>query len=275
MMSPFDLPGGQFLALYAALFVLAVIAGFAIPRLMRPDGRTVAPRDPDELAYLAGGAQRFADTVISRLLGQGDVVMTGSKLAIQRDGKGRGEPDRSVLALKSPAPVSKAIAVIARHAGVIDERLVRAGMMMEPGAARRIGYFAAAPFLALILFGSIKYQVGVARERPVGFLTVFLIVTLIAAIIRFVSVDRRTRGALAVLAETRGRSSRLQRAPTAAEMPMAVALFGTAVLAGSEFDTYHQARAASSGGDAGSTSGSSGSSGSDGGGGGGCGGCGS
>ena len=55
---------------------------------------------------------------------------------------------------------------------------------------------------------------------------------------------------------------------------MAVALFGTAVLVGSELDAFHKMRTAS--GDGGSSGGDSGSGDGDGGGGGGgCGGCGS
>ncbi len=70
---------------------------------------------------------------------------------------------------------------------------------------------------------------------------------------------------MAVLAETKQRSERLNRAPTGEETGLAVALFGTAVLAGSGLDGFHRLRAQSS--DSGS-SGSSDSGGSGGGGGG-------
>ncbi|MDK2769515.1 MAG: TIGR04222 domain-containing membrane protein [Sphingomonas sp.] len=82
------------------------------------------------------------------------------------------------------------------------------------------------------------------------------------------------RAGTEALSTARKNADRIRRAPQTGETAMAVALFGTAVLAGSEFDAFHKLRAASgdgggSGGDSGSDGGGSGC------GGGGCGGCGS
>lgn len=273
-MSPFDLNGGQFLALYAMLLAIAVVLSLVIPGRLRPEGRDTLPRDPDELAYLVGGGARYTDTVMSRLMAQGDIVLEGDKVRIVHSATGRAEPDKSILQLSSPASVAKVFPAITKHARAVDERLIQSGLLIDAGTSRRIRYLAALPLIALIAFGSIKYMVGVGRDRPVGFLIALLVVTLIVAVIRFSVLDRKTRGAKRALGDMRGRSDRLRRAPTGAEMPVAVALFGTAVLAGSEFAPYHQLRAASSGGDGGGTDSGSSDSGGSGCGGGGCGGCG-
>ncbi|MBY0394035.1 MAG: TIGR04222 domain-containing membrane protein, partial [Novosphingobium sp.] len=141
-------------------------------------------------------------------------------------------------------------------------------------AARQLRLIQTAPLALLFLFGMAKWIVGTLRDRPVGILTALLIVTAIAAILRFAVIDRRTRAGKAALADARLEADRLRRAAPADETPLAVALFGTTVLTGSWLSDFHRMRAAS--GSGGDTSSSSGCSGGGGGcGGGGCGGCGS
>ena len=62
-LGPFDLTGGPFLPLYGALLVLSIISGLLIPRWLRSDGLVSRHRDADDLAFLAGGAPRLAETV--------------------------------------------------------------------------------------------------------------------------------------------------------------------------------------------------------------------
>ncbi len=80
--------------------------------------------------------------------------------------------------------------------------------------------------------------------------------------------DRRTLAGREALAEVQARADRLRRAPTHGEVDMAVALFGTAVLAASPWEDLHRLRSRSDGGDSGG--GDSAGDGGDGG----CGGCG-
>ncbi len=66
-MNPFDWYGGAFLALYAFLLVGAFLGGFALASWLRPEGRAVPVTDDDELALLAGGPARLAESVVARL----------------------------------------------------------------------------------------------------------------------------------------------------------------------------------------------------------------
>ncbi|NVL89265.1 hypothetical protein HWN76_27570, partial [Escherichia coli] len=76
-LGPFDLTGGPFLILYGGLLILTIIAGFTIPRWLRPEGRTPRRIDTDDLAWLAGGGTRLAETVAARLLSTRQLAMAG------------------------------------------------------------------------------------------------------------------------------------------------------------------------------------------------------
>ena len=278
-LGPFDLAGGPFLQLYGILFGIAIIAGLLIPRWLRPNGYARRVTDISELAFLSGGAARFADAVVAGLLATRALVMIGKKgfYAQSRDA-GRTAAERSVLALPGELSWPKIARTLKPQAEPIGRRLIADGLMMDAGLTQQMRFWQTSPYFLLLAFGMIKLTVGITRHRPVGFLMLFLFATAILAAIRWFSVERRTRGGLAALDDARTSAERLKRAPTAPEADLAVALFGTVVLAGSGWSDFHLLRTASSAG--GGSSGDSGSGG-DGGcggggcGGGGCGGCGS
>ena len=273
-LGPFDLTGGPFLQLYVILLVLTIVAGVAIPRWLRPEGRAPRRIDTDHLAFLAGGGARLAEAVTARLLATRQLVMDG-KTFLAGSLAAATPAERSVLALPQPSNWSAVARAIGSHSGAIRERLVSDGLLMDSWTALQLRFWQTAPYALLLAFGWTKLQIGEARGRPVGYLTMLLVITAVFALIRFVLLDRRTRSGQAALAEARSRSERLRRAPAEDEAGLAVALFGTAVLVGSAWGDFHRMRSesSSSGGD----SGSGGDGGSSGGGcgGGGCGGCGS
>lgn len=274
-MNPFDLHGPAFLTLYLFGLALAIGAGMAIPAWRRPPGRGGGPHDAEALAYLAGGPRRFADTVLARLLSRGALAVEGRTLAI---GQAVGGTPAEAAVLRLPAPVTVATAevALAQHGGAVEKRLIADGAMIDAAAAHRLRWWQCAPYLALLGFGAIKVAVGLARDRPVGLLVALMLATAVFAGLRWNSVDRRTRAGERALRDAQARADRLRRAPTAPEMEQAVALFGTAVLAGSAYEGLHtMRRPASSDGGGGGGAGDDGGGGGDGGGcGGGCGGCG-
>ncbi|MCW4461536.1 TIGR04222 domain-containing membrane protein [Sphingomonas sp. BT-65] len=271
-LGPFDWTGGPFLTLYAILLVIVVIAGIVIPIRLLPEGRSQKVRDPDSLAYLAGGRTRFADGIITRLLAGRALAMNGKNKLDVLMRNGATPVENSVLALSPPLDWPRIERTLRPAADTLLERLRHAGLMLTGAERANLRYWALLPYLTLLMFGATKWFIGDARERPVGFLTLLLIVTAVLALIRAFSIARLTRAGREALSEARTDADRIRRAPLPAETGLAVALFGTAVLAGSEFDAFHKMRAAS--GDGGSSGGGDG--GGDGGcGGGGCGGCGS
>jgi uncharacterized protein (TIGR04222 family) len=277
-LGPFDLTGGPFLGLYAVLLAATVIAGFVIPRRLRPQGRAGRVTDVDQLAYLSGGARRFVDALTARLLAARTLtLLSGDRFRIGARELAATPAESAVLALPSPSRWREIETVLKDYAEPLQRRMTEAGLLMSERERFNIRFWASLPYLMLLAFGVTKWIIGDMRDRPVGFLSALLVVTAIFAIIRWVTVDRRTRAGLDARERAAGRSERLRTAPTTEEIGLAVALFGTAVLVGSGWGDFHSLRRAG-GGDGGSSGGcgsdGGGGGGGCGGGGGGCGGCG-
>lgn len=270
-LGPFDLSGGPFLILYTGLLLLALTAAIGLPFWLRPEGRAHRVTHPDQLAYLAGGRTRFLDALVTRLLTAGLLAISPRrKLAAQGPGGGHSPAEIAILRLPGEFGWAEIERTARDYAEPVERALVRDGLLMDAGEALRLRLWQTLPLLAALLFGAIKWEVGTMRDKPVGILTFLLLLTLAAAVIRFLVLDRRTQAGIRALGQAQADADRLRRAPLPEEMGLAVALYGTAILAGSYWSDYHALRRAS-----GSDGGSSSDSGSgDGGGGGGCGGCG-
>jgi uncharacterized protein (TIGR04222 family) len=272
-MNPLDWYGGAFLALYAGLFVAAIGVGKLISISLRPAGREMPMTNEDELAVLAGRAPRLAEAVLARMLARGEATIQRGWVVFRGASSASGL-ERELSQLPSPAKWSAIQHRVRDSAARIEQQLVARGLVMERGEKFRLGMLAAIPLLLLLGLGWAKLQVGIARDRPVGFLVVFLIVTAITVLLRVFLTSRRTKAGYAVLKQAQQRSERLKRAPTTGEMGTAVALFGTAVLVGSPFADLHGMRHGQGDGSGGSGDSGGSSDGGSGCGGGGCGGCG-
>ena len=167
-----------------------------------------------------------------------------------------------MLALSAPIKWTTIQQQLTDYAEPVGRRLASSGLYMTDDEAARTRWWQTLPYVLLIGFGTVKLMIGEMRERPVCFLIALLVVTAICAAIRWCVLDRRTQAAHNALADATRRNERLKRAPTGDEIGMAVALFGTGVLAGSAWADFHRMRSA---GDSGGSS-SSDSSGDEGGG---------
>lgn len=264
MMGPLDGTASAFLWSYALLFAVAAAFSVVAPRVFRPAGRERPVADADEAGMLAGGRRRLVDTATVRLLVAGQLEMRGRR-RVGPVGNARGLP------VNAEAGWSELARGWRTHADAVHERLQRAGLLVDASTLWTLRGWAALPFLLLLALGMVRLVVGMARGESVELLVLFLLGTAAVLAVRLLALDERTKGGRVVLASLRERHDRLRRAPTRGEMDWGVALFGTAVLAGSDLAPYHEMRT-SSGGDGGGGGGGCGSS--DGDGGGGCGGCG-
>lgn len=274
-MGPLDWNGPAFLSLYLTLLVAALILSLALPAQLRPRGRPATGTvDAETLALLAGGPTRFAESVTARLLSRGALQLRsmGRFLVLAPETAAGTAAERAVLRLPSPTSWKQLFRVLHAEADGLQSRLQQAGLLADAAERQRMRFWRAAPFLAVGGFGAVKLCIGIGRDRPVGFLTALLVVTAVLALMRWFGGDRRTAAGVDALREARKRHSRLARAPTADELGLGVALFGTVVLAGSGWADFHRLRTPNTDSSSGDGSGSSGC-GSGGGGGGGCGGC--
>lgn len=274
-LGPFDLTGGPFLILYILLLAATVAIGLVVPRRLRPEGRRQRVTDADQLAFLAGGKRRFADALVSRLLAARALVISGREFGIGARDSALSPAERSVVALPAPIHWRDIRGTLIPYAEPLERRMVAAGLLTSREENGNIRFRSILPYAALFMFGATKWVIGDLRERPVGFLTILLLLTAAFAVIRWLTIDRRTEAGRKALAVARESSLRLKQAPTTPEVGLAVALFGTAVLAGSGWSDFHKLRTAgdsvgSCGGGGGGDGGGDGGCG----GGGGCGGCG-
>ena len=80
------------------------MAGFVIPRRLRPEGRIQRVTDVDQLAYLAGGRARFWEAIVAQLLASRALTMIGrDTLSVGQRSPDASPAERAVLALPSPA----------------------------------------------------------------------------------------------------------------------------------------------------------------------------
>lgn len=282
---PLDWDGPSFLKLYLLLFFAAIFGG----RWLRRGGSetraaTSASLSPYEVAYLAGGPRRVIDAAIAELMARGTARWEPLGRVVQIEGSTAGLPaplDAIAQHLRTTPDPERAARTVEAVLPALRQNLVLRGLMLDDETQRSLARRAALPSLLVFVLGVAKIGVGLARDRPVGFLVILSIVILLVGIYYLRKGVSVTRAGERVLLDAQTRHAAAARAPRTQDMAIAVALLGTAAMAGTAYAAYHQSRVEQGGGsgsDSGSSSssdgGSSDSSGGDSGGSSGCGGCG-
>jgi len=260
MSLPLNWSSPAFLAFYAAAVALAAMAAWVLPALTRPAGRYRRVTEPAELAMLGGGAERVAEAGIADAMARGELILIDKRFSAP-PGRGASGTGSDWTGMRERH---------ARPAEAARRRLVADGLMLDKAATSVERWLAAGPLAAVLALGAVRCWLGLMRDRPFGWLLLMMVVAAILLVAAWRGVTGRTRAGDRAWRQARDEADRIRRAPTRAEMGLAVALFGTGVLAGSHLHHLHQLRSGNGGGgDGGSGCGSNG--GSDGGG---CGGCG-
>ena len=276
---PLDWRGPEFLSLYLALLAASLL--FAIGwrlwhRQQRDPARSLLPGEPPvwQLAYLRGGARGVVDAAAASLHEDGYLQWDAASKQLVRRREDTPEDSllRALLPQLSGPPARFGRAEQVTPVQQLREQLVRQGWWHSNESSRRIATLGAAPLWLLVGFGIAKIAIGVMRDAPVALLVLLVIGTLIAALAFHFSRPGATRAGRELLAAQKARHALDLRAPRPGKLALAVALGGTALLAGTALAGYHELRHPPSSGDGGGSDSSDSSS--DGGGGSGCGGCG-
>lgn len=290
LLHPLDLTGPAFLAYFCIALLAAHIAGKLFARMCRAshaDPVTTPDLAPLETAYLAGGRARAIDAALVGLLHRAAIEVRpgGGGFVVGR------ESGKSLTGLQADL-----YREIARRSGALEKlrrlrtasiarmetRLAKDGLLLVASAPQQLCTRLALglPVAAVIALGAAKVVVGMARQRPVVFLVLLLVVALIVLGTKLFNLPLRSTRGEAVLEKLRRRNAALQATAQRrsgdldeSSLLLAVGLFGTAVLASNDLLWMQQGFVNNRSGGSDSASGCS-SSGCGGGGGGGCGGCG-
>jgi len=298
----FDLNGPAFLILYGVCLLIAICWSFFRSRgaLNRFDRQGYDPQltDPYDIAYLAAGVPRVAQLAVVRLMQSGHIEWK-SGLLIKRlialnptGGDAHNRIERTLRQAvqnngRQGLPVTQAIPTLQSEIRPFEVKLAAAGLRPTAKERSSAGRAAALPLIILFVIGCIKLGLGISRDKPVGFLVVLLIATLILVVVVGASTRRLTKSGEALLGNLRSPRNTPRKTPgdddtiSFEKICWNFALTGTAVLAGipayaamhRELAQMHGAGAGASSGGCGSASGCGGGS-SGCGGGAGCGGCG-
>ncbi|MBY8338187.1 TIGR04222 domain-containing membrane protein [Alteriqipengyuania sp. NZ-12B] len=263
----------QFIMLYAGLIVLGWLLALIVPAILRPAGEPGRPRDFGQFAALASGKARYAEAVMADLLASGRLELEGKKFHVRDRQAASGGAETRLMSLGDSFGWRTFARAIDGGYQADRDALVDAGLLTGSGQALPVRIVAALPMLAIVLLGLYRLQAGSAEGEPVGILVILIALGVVVIGWRLIAGLRRTREGERALKEARQEHVGLKRAPTRDQMGLGVAIFGTAVLAGTPFDPLHAMRHGG-GGDAGYAGDGGGDGGGSGCGGGGCGGCG-
>lgn len=282
-MSVFDLPGPQFLAVYAGL-ALAITVVLWLLRRQQEAPPTSVQRidDPYQFAFLRQGHREAVHLAVFSLIHRRLIVAPGGKEIRLAAGVSTQHADHpfeqaTLAALRSPGTL-RALASALRRNPVLakyDQYLTANGLLPDTGARLRRVLWWMAGLGALLVVAGIKVAIGLSRERPVAFL---LILCAVAAAVTFVvsfprrtvSGDRLVAHMLDLFSGGKRRVYSLDAERDANELTWLAAVFGLQVLPGSLIPEALKRPASDSSGSSSSCGSSCG-----GGCGGGCGGCGS
>jgi uncharacterized protein (TIGR04222 family) len=295
-MNPFDLPGPQFLALYAVLGAGVLFAVYVLKRSAEGGEPIRLPStDPYLIACLRGGAVETVRLGVAVLVDRQLLAIHGGDAVAIREGvrptHGSNDLERAILEQCDKASHPGELAAnhrlleIARRSYELP--LVRMRLLADTDTRLQRARQASLAIVVLVAVAGIKVAIGLARNRPVSFLVIsaigFSALTLFIIRGRRTVLGERVLGDLTTLFDgLRERAGELRAYTATGELALLMAVFGVNAVPVVSFPFVRAFRPATTNTSScgtsgcGSSSGSScGGGGSSCGGGGGCGGCGS
>lgn len=245
-LNPFDWRGTEFLVLYAVLLVGVISVSLWCRSYLWPDEpQPEGELTPEEIACVQGNPKLAVNVALAKLIHEG-VVTTELENKSYRFHL-IGKPPQVSSALEAhifarlqvglPTTLTD-LHISCRTPGEMLESSLRERGWLTPtsndGVVARMVPFCL--MCALVLFGTAKLIIGVSRDRPVGILSVALMLTFLGAIF-FLVRPRATRPArdwlkAQCLANLRLKKPAIASSFDSHDIALATALFGATVLTG-------------------------------------------
>jgi uncharacterized protein (TIGR04222 family) len=246
-LNPLDMKGPDFLGFYLWLNLMVVGMALVLRRMLQPRDSSVvslSQLDLYETAYLSGGTDRVVQVAITQLAAQDCVELKTTGTIVLKN-------ELPNLTHGMERVVARAIATTGNFASIkrnvelsmppLRDRLVQANLIIRSDQTHKVQRYPALLMGASLGLGLIRLWVGLAHNRPVGFLIVLcMIVAIITAVFATVQPQRTTDSGDRLLQQLRqGVNSTLSDLPVP-ELVMAVALVGTAGLVNTAYADWHR-----------------------------------
>jgi uncharacterized protein (TIGR04222 family) len=242
-MNPLNLSGPEFLQFYALVLAAAFVTAAVLRYFLRwPGGEPqlgIRGFDAYETALLAGNDKTVIHAALAGLVHRGlleaDTVKRRLKATDAQSPKLHPLESEFYRQIKSTGviEVDDALRMSPTHTmRVMHERLETRGLLMTDTQAAIARFVPLIVALLVPALGVMKVFVGVSRNRPVGYLIIFIIVSVVLAFWLFGRAAYRSRSGDKALASIRRDARALRSAARAPDrlatndVSMAVALFG-------------------------------------------------
>ncbi|MEE8105718.1 MAG: TIGR04222 domain-containing membrane protein [Planctomycetota bacterium] len=258
-MNPFNLPGPEFLELFAIVLtstfaVCFVLASFLRSQIlaMGADGARCdeLELDPYETAFLAGGEVQAVQTAIGALVHRNVLVVQDGLLRKEQLRANISNPlEKGIESALSSQSWRSANEDMMRHTtadalGEIRARLEELGLILTKRQSAKLYWPPRVILMAALLFGLLKIFVGMSRGRPIGFLLALCILAGAAGWSWFGFISKsatRTPAGDRLLASRKTSNAALEHLASlrpdtlsGADFALAMGLFSTTVLASAQ-----------------------------------------
>ncbi|QJW99614.1 TIGR04222 domain-containing membrane protein [Frigoriglobus tundricola] len=247
-LNPLDWTNTDFLT----VLVVALVAAVCIGRAVRSVVRTPNPLSDDDTleldweqtAYLAGGAGRLTTAAVARLVGRGLAQLGDDGKVLEPTRTGASELSVSEKAVLNALPVTNEARALKPVQDAVEAAFAREAARMERDGwtltaleRARVALVSLVPLaLVLVCLATPRLVNGVRGGHPVQYLvTIMAVGGIFGMVVTLAGSLRLSNRGRALLARQKDRNAALKvgtRWESSGDAGMAVALFGTAVLAG-------------------------------------------
>jgi len=183
MAEPWGLTGPQFLLLYLAGVAVTLLPVLLVRRAARRAPAATERPDvgTDQLALLAGGPIRLAETAIARLVDTGAVTVTHGRLSASGAVAPDGPIERQLLREISHHPMSVRDALLSarrsRRVAAVADSLAAQGLLVSRRKDRLIALLAPTGIYAVFTVGVVRAVHGANQDLTIDYLVLLLILT--------------------------------------------------------------------------------------------------